>query len=190
MRERGQRLRIKAWLIRAGVVALSLILAWGIAGLPLYVFPVIDTPRQSDVIVVLGPPVQTRVAFAQRMAEAGFADRIVISVPTTGQSSKENLSACNETFDGYTVSCFTPKPFTTQGEARMLQTLSGPWQIDRAIVITNNPHVTRARLLFDRCFEGESYILTDSSTRNAFEWVYQYFYQTAAFAKALSSPDC
>lgn len=72
----------------------------------------------------------------------------------------------------------------------MLHTLSGPWRIERAIIITNTPHISRARLLFQRCFDGNLYFLTDGSKLGATDWMYQYAYQSAAFVKAALTTEC
>ncbi len=57
--------------------------------------------------------------------------------------------------DGFRVVCFTPDPDSTRGEAQEIGRLAreNGWQ--RVLLVTSRFHVTRARMLVDRCVDGD-----------------------------------
>jgi hypothetical protein len=55
----------------------------------------------------------------------------------------------------YEVLCFTAHPFSTQGEARTVAKLARANGWHRLVVVTSTYHVTRARMLFRRCYHGD-----------------------------------
>ncbi|WP_414171324.1 hypothetical protein [Clavibacter tessellarius] len=105
------------------------------------------------------------------------------------RSRPARLAACNGEFP-YPVTCDTPSPFTTQGEARYLRDKSEENGWTSAIVITWTPHVTRTELLFDRCFDGDLMVVEDPVDFSLRQWISQYTYQSGAFVKALVTPGC
>ena len=178
----------------AAVTVVALVVAFVLAGLPLYVFPVVDAvPAQADVVYVIGPPTPARIALARELIESGAADEMLISVPgdalAQGTPSRGRFSACN--LPGGDVLCRAPDPATTQGEARLLAETAQEQGWDSAIVITMTPHVSRARMIIDRCFDGELTMRAVSDQPSGLGgWVHQYLYQSAAFVKALAAPGC
>lgn len=173
----------------AGVVTTAFLLVAS-AGLPVYVFPRVDSPGESDVILVLGPPTQNRVRLAQQLAAEGYARQLLVSVPSRGPQSAKQLEVCNDDTLPYEVSCFTPHPFTTQGEAQALRRLADEDQVQSALVITMTPHVSRARVILERCFDGELRMLSDNATIPLITWAYQYVYQSAGFLKVATRSGC
>lgn len=175
--------------VGALAIVVSVVLAASIGGLPLYVFPHTDDPQHAEVALVLGTPTRAKVQLAQELAESGVVDRVVISVARYGTWAGHNLTVCTAELR-YNVDCYTPVPHTTQGEARMLLKLSQGWRFDSAVIIAATPHISRARMLFERCFRGDLYMVDAAGPRTTSQWVGQYLYQTGAFAKALLDPAC
>ena len=151
-----------------------------IAGLPVYAFPPVDTPRQADVAYVIGPPTRERVALAEQLKTDGLVGGVLISVPATGEQSASELSACSHAG----VVCATPDPMTTKGEVALLAAYARSHPADRVTVITFTPHVARTRFIFDRCSPAQVQTVAAATQLDPLEWAYQYAYQTAAFAKA------
>ena len=173
----------RRWTIAATVGGVALVI-W-VAGLPLYVFPPVDDPpqrgeRHAEVAFVIGPPTEERIAQAEALQDAGKVDAILISVPAEGEQSGENLRVCSEP----NVTCATPSPATTTGEASLLDDYSADHPADSVIVITFTPHVVRTRFIFERCYVGETIVVASPTRLDLLEWVYQYAYQSAAFVKA------
>lgn len=164
-------------------------------GTVLFAFPALDLPARSDAVVVLGPPTVQRLVKAQEMVDDDLAETIVISVPADyAESSRhprlQGLCAGDTDYD---VVCLTPDPFTTQGEARLTQALMTENDWTSVIVVTSVTHVTRARLLFDRCFAGTgetTLFVSDERQYDPARWVSEYLYQTGAIVKALLHPSC
>lgn len=149
-------------------------------GVSAYVFPAVAAPpARADVIYVIGPPTEGRIALAEQLRRAGVADDILISVPTDGEQSAANLSVCQRAF----VSCVHPEPFTTAGEMSLLNERYGAGT--RAVVITFTPHVSRTRFIAARCADPQVTVIAAPTSLDLGRWMYQFAYQTGGFAKAL-----
>lgn len=180
---RPSRLRRRLATVAAAVLALLLLLV--VAGIPLYVLPVVDEPRPVDVVLVLGPTDEAKLQVAERLLADGLADTLVLSTPV---GEYADFCATEHTFE---VLCFRPSPSTTQGEARELGALAQARGWDSAMVVAMTPHVTRARMIIARCFDGELAMISDGAPLSPIEWTQQYFYQTGAFVKAFAvTPTC
>jgi hypothetical protein len=181
-REQIMRTRRRWAVAAASAAAGTAVLA--LAGLPAYVFPPTEKVGSADLIYVIGPPTIERIRAAEALREQGVADRILVSVPLRGDQSADEQAICAEDY----VDCVHPRPFTTSGEAGVLNELASG---ERVVVLTFTPHVARTRFIFERCFSGETVVEPVASSLNVAEWGYQYAYQSVAFVKALISkcPD-
>ncbi|WP_368498773.1 YdcF family protein [Herbiconiux sp. A18JL235] len=182
---------------RAIAVVCSIVLAVVVmagVGVPIYVLPHLDTPTRSDAVIVLGPPTVQRLKTAQGLVNDGLASTIVVSVPP-GVREDDAHPRVRDMCSGrstYDVVCFTPNPFTTQGEARAAEALMAEHSWDSIIVVTSVSHVTRSRVLFDRCLTGArtSEFVSDQRDYDLARWIAEYVYQTAAFIKVAAAQDC
>jgi hypothetical protein len=178
----AQRRKRRLWRgILAGLASIAAVVA---AGLPLYVFPPVSSPEPADVVFVIGPPDQWRLDWAQQLLAEGTAGALMISTP-----DPDTGSLCG-TDEPDTVECARPEPFTTRGEARWLRSEMAARGWSRAIVITATPHVSRARVIFDRCIPSGVQVVGRSTGLNPAKWAYQYLYQTAGFLKMAFNPGC
>ncbi|MCX2747040.1 YdcF family protein [Arthrobacter sp. MI7-26] len=181
-------------LIKSFAAIGALAMVWAIAGIFLYVSPPADEPEHADVVFVLGPPDQ-RMSYAEQLMQQGYAPTLVVSSPV-GKDGKYQADVC-AAHRPYRIICFNPDPFTTQGEARALRDLSSQYGWKSANVLTAQFHVTRARVIVTRCYEGDLHMIAYrrglppvSLTNPTNTWAYQYVYQTAAFVKVAIHPDC
>jgi uncharacterized SAM-binding protein YcdF (DUF218 family) len=62
------------------------------------------------------------------------------------------------------VVCFTAVPFSTVGEARTVTGLARERGWSSVVVVTSTFHVTRADMLFRRCFHGRLSVVGSGST--------------------------
>lgn len=156
-----------------------------LVGLPLYVFPPVADPPPSDVVMVLGPPMDARLEVAERLHAEGLAERIVISVqPERGQTI-DDIALCQEP----EVTCRVPEPYNTRGEALMMADIAGADAATTSvIVVTTAPHIARTRYLFDKCYPGPVTVIEGDRPTTLSAWTVQYLYQTAAFPKAIFEP--
>ncbi|WP_314457583.1 YdcF family protein [uncultured Microbacterium sp.] len=172
---------------RGWVIALALLVAMAVAGVAImvqaYVFPAVAAPpARADVIYVIGPPTEGRIALAEQLRSDGVADDILISVPSEGEQSAAKLSVCQERY----VACEHPDPFTTAGEMALLNTRYGAEA--SAVVITFTPHVSRTRFIAGQCAAAQVTVIDVPTSLDLGQWMYQFAYQTGGFAKAVAAP--
>jgi hypothetical protein len=165
------------------ITAAGLLVAFVVAGLPLYVFPAQTAPHRSDVVMVIGPADPWRIAWGEQLVASGTAGELVISVA--------GLHPLPPVCRDRGVLCFHPVPSTTQGEARELARLMKQHHWTTATVITVTPHIARTRLRMSSCVPRGVQVVGRPIGLTFDRWVYQYLYQTAGFLKAfLVTPGC
>ncbi|MEU6583058.1 YdcF family protein [Nocardia sp. NPDC046763] len=173
----------------AGVVTVTaLIVALAFAGLPVFVHPQVDPLRRADAIVVLGGTAYARYDVGLRLAQEGYAPELLIS-RSTGQNDPVMDRYCDGGF-AFTVSCFVPNPWTTQGEAEEIRrrARAGHWQ--HIIVVTYTPHVSRARYIVEKCFSGQITMVASPSDSGLLFWSWMYVRQSAGYVRAFLQRGC
>ncbi|MEU5844041.1 YdcF family protein [Rhodococcus sp. NPDC047139] len=186
----GARRRRRRW-VTIAVLALCALLA---AGVPVYVTPQIEIEymspyRRADAIFVLGGAVYERYPYALALAMEGFAPQVVVSNPD-GAEDIWLTDLCSHRRYDFPVSCFEPNPPTTRGEAQELRRLAALNGWTSVIVVTFVPHISRARFILERCFDGELVMAASPADISLSYWVWAYAYQTAGYARALSHTGC
>jgi uncharacterized SAM-binding protein YcdF (DUF218 family) len=88
------------------------------------------------------------------------------------------------------VVCVDPAPSTTQGEARNLGRIAREQGWRSATVISHRSHTTRARILVERCFEGEVRMSPRDAERGKRVWLRALAYESGATVKTLLTPGC
>ena len=123
-----------------------------------------DEPMRADAIVVLQGS-DTRLPVAYRLLEEGYAPLIVIS---RGSDNALEPQLC----DGesrWEVVCF--RATSTTEEARFVGRLARERRLRRLDVVTSHFHVYRARMLFERCFDGDLRVIGSENPRWRLPWV-------------------
>jgi len=160
------------------IVVLLVVVVFLVSTARLFVWAPSDTPSRADAIVALGgDPGQLRMKSAVKLAEAGKAPIVVISL---GGDSKVR---CPRTPKGIEVICFRPDPVNTRGEAEFIGRLAGRYHWRSVALVTSRAQDTRARILVRRCFSGSVYVITASLPW--YDWPYQIAYGWGALVKAL-----
>ncbi len=142
----------------------------------LFVWPATNAPRRVDAIVVLGGS-GDRIAKGLALARDGYAPFLVIS--------DHDEAPCPKGPPGVRVICFNPNPASTQGEAEAVARMATDHRWDSLIVVSSIPQTTRARIRFDRCFNG-SLLFVPTSPGGLSQWLYGVVYEWGALAKALT----
>jgi uncharacterized SAM-binding protein YcdF (DUF218 family) len=145
----------------------------------LFVWPPTNAPSRTDAIVVLGSDTvneMRRVEEGDKLLTAG--DAPVLSISDAGRPCPVNLTDAR-------VTCFSPRPDTTQGEARMIGRMARRNHWRSIIVVSGRPQATRARLRVERCFAGRIEVVGVDPV-SIEQWVYQVSYEWAATIKALT----
>lgn len=170
-----------------GVLAVASLIVYVLAGLPFIVFPKVDPkPKHADVVFVLGPLSEHRIALAKQLLADGTVDHMMWSATITTHAQYPLLQECRTTPG---LLCERPSPATTEGEGQILREQAAANGWTSAIVITQTAHITRARAILTRCFSGRITML-ESGDPPLFGWAYQYAYQTAATVKLWLNPPC
>lgn len=184
----GPRHRLRRPHIAALTWGGSAVATWAVAGLFLYVYPVLDQPARSDAVVVLAPVSTGRLLYAESLMSEGYGETLVISFPETGNDwvSSELCHAGRP----YRVICFSPDPVTTRGEARAIRRLSDEHRWHSINVVTSESHVTRARIVIGRCYSEDLNMLAVRMDSSLKWWAYRFIYETAAFVKVLGERGC
>ena len=89
-------------------------------------------------------------------SSGGESRRCSRSRPCSGRSTgrrRERLCAAHR-YAGARVVCFTAVPFSTRGEAETVARLARARGWHSVVVVTSTFHITRAHMLFRRCFHG------------------------------------
>ena len=181
MREGNAKTSISALVVAALVVATVVLI-----GYPVYVRPQIDTLRKADAILIVGgadPAPRYRYGF--ELARDGWAPHLVVSDP-----DRQLTKACSATYFGFTVECFVPDPRTTLGEARELRRLATEKHWRTVIVVAYPPHISRARYVMEKCFDGALIMSAAPSRLSVTEWARMYGYQSAGYLKSVLGGDC
>lgn len=167
---------------------LALVAVLGVAGLPVYVHPQTDPLRRADAIVVLGGTAYERFDVGLDLAERGYAPQLLIS-RSTGEDDSVMDRYCTPRFE-FTVSCFVPNPWTTDGEAREIGRRARLYGWHHIIVVTYTPHVSRARYIVSKCFDGELTMVASPSDSGVKFWTWMYIRQSAGYVRAFFSRGC
>jgi uncharacterized SAM-binding protein YcdF (DUF218 family) len=153
-----------------------LVIAWVFATFKVVLVPTEDEVGQADAVVVLSGSKHERLDRGLELVGEGVAPVLVISGGLDPRQPRAN-ELCRDGGEGFGVTCFTPDPDSTRGEARQMAELARERGWERVLIVTSRFHVTRARRLFDRCTDvdvdavGVDYPWTSVPAAVAGEWV-------------------
>lgn len=166
---------------------MTLVLGLAVATLwPVYVRPRTDPPAHADAILVLGGAHDGREQLAMRLAREGYAPRVLFSDPYDNSARMNRICHGGYSFE---VRCFDPDPRTTRGEGRAMAAYARAEGWTRVIVVTFTPHISRARYVIGKCWDGEVLFVDPRPELSVFRWAYDYLYQSAAYVEAFFE-DC
>jgi uncharacterized SAM-binding protein YcdF (DUF218 family) len=140
--------------LRLRLVFLLLLVGWLIATTVLFVRPREDAPEDADAVVVLSGSGRYRLPRALELMRAGVAPTLVIS-NGLDPGWRQARRLCRDGEPRFRVICFVPNPDSTQGEAEAVGRLAVGRDWRSVVLVTSRFHVTRARMLFERCFDGD-----------------------------------
>ena len=144
--------------MRRVLVALGgLAAAWLVACAVLFVWPPAETgsPARADAVVVLsGDP--ARLPAAEGLIRRHVAPVLALStIPWVPWAEKAGGLCVRGRYAGARVLCFAASPYSTQGEAETVTRLARANGWRSVVVVSSTYHLTRARMLFSRCFSGK-----------------------------------
>ncbi|QGF23897.1 hypothetical protein [Raineyella fluvialis] len=176
-------------LITLGVFGLTLVLFWLGLCIRYVAHPRIDPVGHVDAMYVIGP-VETRWPEALARGDEGVAPVFLATRSIDPAGRPFFPPNCGEQRAGYEVTCVTPDPYTTRGEAEVLadQVREHGWT--HVAVFTSTPHVARTRMLMERCVPAQVSVWDYSVQRSWTGWLGEFVYQSAAWVKAQIIRDC
>lgn len=144
-----------------------------------FLYPPVDSPRRTDLIVVLGPWQETgRVVEGARLAHRYPDSALYLSVYNLGECAL--LRRVTRRGD---AQCFIPDPFSTRGEARAAADFARLHGYRSMTMVTTGDQLVRGGVRFRRCFAGPVR-LAEGRSSFGFRWD-RFLYQNAAMVKAL-----
>ena len=145
---------MRAWLWSAALVVVLLVA--GTAAFVAYMLPSNDTPRDPDVVVVLGGA-GGRVELGIELA-ARYDALLVLS------SSAAELGADLGLTCGVDAVCVDPEPETTAGEAATIARMAREQGWGHITVATADFHTSRSRYVFRQCLGQENVTVVGAET--------------------------
>jgi uncharacterized SAM-binding protein YcdF (DUF218 family) len=140
---------------------------WLVASAVLFVWPPAnDTPpAHADAVIVLSGGRNSRLDPALKLVERGIAPILAISSPFRDPRWETAIRLCNgdTPHPRFKVICFQAVPYSTRGEAETVTRLAKHEGWSRIVVVSSTYHLTRARMLFERCYHGELWTVGTSS---------------------------
>jgi len=129
---------------------------WLAACAVLFVWPPAETgaPAHADAVVVLSGS-SNRLPPAERLIRRGVAPALVLSTSPSPENGAPETRLCRDgVYAGARVICFAAAPFNTRGEAETVARIARQQRWRSLVVVSSTFHLTRAKLLFGRCFDG------------------------------------
>jgi uncharacterized SAM-binding protein YcdF (DUF218 family) len=159
------------------LVLAALVAAWLVASLVLFVRPPAESsaPKHADVVVVLSGD-KKRLAPGLELIRRGVARVLAISTVERTRHWPQAVELCRRhRYAHARVICFDAVPFSTQGEARTIARLARDEGWSSVVVVTSTFHVTRAEMLFHRCYPGRLDVVGTPSTwwKLPEEWAFE-----------------
>jgi uncharacterized SAM-binding protein YcdF (DUF218 family) len=136
----------------------ALVAAWVVLSLVLFLWSPWNTgaPARADAVVVLSGG-RERLPPGMDLVRRGVAPVLAISSVQETPNWRQARELCAAgRYEQARVTCFLADPFSTRGEARTVARLARRRHWRSIVVVTSTFHLTRAKLLFGRCYDGRT----------------------------------
>jgi uncharacterized SAM-binding protein YcdF (DUF218 family) len=167
-----------------GVVIAVVVGGWLVVSITLFGSPSTDEVRPVDAVFVLDGG-GDRADRGVDLVRQGAAESVVFASARVVGYDLWAVPYCNDSKVEIPaeVTCFAPDPPTTQGEARALARLAEENDWDEILLVASTDQVWRARLLVERCWDGD--LLVDAVDHEQ-PALWRMIYETGASLKALT----
>jgi uncharacterized SAM-binding protein YcdF (DUF218 family) len=168
-------------LVLGSVVAVLLVVVLVVVNLELFVWPSTSTISHADAVVVFAGGDGERLQRGLTLVQDGVAPTLVAS---TGPPRLCNAEV------SFQVICFLPHPNNTRGEAEAFARLAAEHDWKRIVLVTSTYHVTRARLLLGRCYDGSVEIAAATPRKGVLGWLSAIAHEWGGLAESLVRRSC
>jgi uncharacterized SAM-binding protein YcdF (DUF218 family) len=135
------------------LLLIGLVLGWSVGAAVLFVWPPRGSDGFADAAVVLAGGRGPRLSEGLTLVRKGAAPVLVVSdgwSPTWPEANR----LCAGRRAPVPVVCFHPDPYSTRGEAEAFSRLAAKRGWRSVVVVSSRYHLVRARMLFERCYDG------------------------------------
>ena len=150
---------------RVLIVLAVLVGAWLLACAVLFVWPPAETgaPSRANAVVVLSGS-KNRLTKAEQLIRDGVAPVLAISSVLRGPNWHAARRLCRAgVYHHARVLCFEANPYNTRGEAETMSRIARRHRWSSLAIVSSTFHLTRAKLLFARCFRGKLSLIGTST---------------------------
>jgi len=179
--------------LRWPLLVAALVTAWVAATGFLFIWPSSDAVDRADAIISLGNgPHGERLDRALSLLGRDAPVLVISRSRHPGARVTRLCSGRGGTLArGRLVLCFRATPATTRGEAHEIRRLAAARGWHSLIVVTSTYHVTRARLLEERCYNGRLSVEGASARRGPLEFLGELAHEWGGLIWALTvERDC
>lgn len=134
-------------------LVVGLAFAWVAAAAVLFLWPPRHAPAKADAVMVLAGGRGPRLARGLALVRRDVAQVLVLSDGWSATWPEANR-LCAGRDVGARVVCVHPQPYDTRGEAEAFARLAALRGWRSVVVVSSRYHLQRARMLFERCFDG------------------------------------
>jgi uncharacterized SAM-binding protein YcdF (DUF218 family) len=167
-----------------GLLVLIAVLVAAAATARLFVWPETTGASRADAVVVFGASAEERLAKGIQLVDEGVAPVLVLSAPDSETALCSGRGRVR-------VICFEPDPFNTRGEAQTVGRLATREGWETLVLVTSTYHITRARLLLDRCFAGHVDVVAAKPSESLEQEIGNIFHEWGGLGDALTiARDC
>lgn len=164
-------------------------MVWVLATGFLFAWPQSDEAGGADALIVLGPGRQgERIEKALELMRTGTSKVLVVS-EGAGPTWRRFEDLCTRR-SSFQIVCFRATPSTTRGEAEMGSRLAAARGWREIAVVTSTYHITRARLLWRRCYDGDLHMIPAGRGGNTGDWIANVLHEWGGLAAALLHRAC
>lgn len=168
----------------AGLTVVGLVV-WAVVAVKAFRYPQVDPLTETDAYYVLhsGGGVNALNRYWEWLPDG---KPLLVSVPDDELDRYANVCG-RETLN---ATCMAPDPESTQGEARNLGMIARERGWRSVTVISQRSHMTRARILMERCYDGEIRMYPRDVDRGLIGSAQVLVYESAAMVKGWLTPAC
>ncbi|THJ66939.1 YdcF family protein [Arthrobacter echini] len=168
-------------------IALSACIGWLVLAFQLFHSPPDPPLGSADAVVVLAGAASERLPVAEELIDRGIARELALSstgLPGNAATDEVCRVASPE------VTCFSPDPLTTRGEARAIAALAREQGWDTVIVVTSTYHVTRASVNISQCSRASVTMASSQPDLGPVQWLGRFVEESVALAASFARPAC
>lgn len=168
---------------RYAIVTVAAVVVVALVGvnLRLFVWPSTHQIEHADAVVVLAGGSGERLDRGLELVRDGVAPTLVASF------GPDRLCGSQQPF---TVVCFRPSPDNTRGEAEAIGRMAREHGWTNVVLVTSTSHVTRARLLVERCYSGTLQVAPASPPASVLPWMAAIAHEWGGLAEAAVERAC